>query len=135
MALLFHPRAGQIFVCDFRGFEVPEMTKIRPVVVVSPKLPHRSDIVAVVPLSLTEPRHDLPYCYRLSRNYHPDEPDNLPCWAKGDMVMNLSLRRLSAFKVGRRRYAYPTLDAIDLLGVRKSVLCGLGLDRLEKATG
>lgn len=131
MGLQFHPRAGQIFVCDFSGFREPEMIKPRPVIVVSPRLPYRSDIVAVVPISLTEPRHALPFCYRLSRNYHPEESDDLPSWAKADMVMNLGLYRLSAFKVGRRQYAYPTLTEGDLRAVRHAVLCGLGLDRLE----
>ena len=130
MALLFHPRAGQVFIGDFNDLRAPEMCKIRPVIVVSPKLPYRSDIVAIVPISLTGPRHTLPFCYRLSKNYHPGEPDDLPCWAKADMVMNVATRRLSAFKVGRRKYAYPTLSPEDLLGVRRAVLAGLGLDRL-----
>src|SRR5687767_9605450 len=129
MALLFYPRAGQVYVCDFTGFQEPEIVKPRPVIVVSPRLPFRADIVAIVPISLTEPRHKLPFCYRLSKNYHPDEPDDLPCWAKADMVMNVGLARLTAFKIGRRRYAYPTLTQEDLAAVRHAVLCGLGLDR------
>jgi uncharacterized protein YifN (PemK superfamily) len=131
MSLLIHPRAGQVVVCDFAGFKEPEMVKARPVIVVSPRLPYRSEIAAIVPISLTPPRHDLPFCYRLSRNYHPEEPDDLPCWAKADMLLNVGLYRLSAFKVGRRKYDYPTLTAEDLEGVRHAILCGLGLDRFE----
>jgi mRNA interferase MazF len=108
------------------------MVKPRPVIVVSPKLPYRSDIVALVPISLTAPKHKLPFCFRLSKNYHPDEPDDLPCWAKADMSMNLGTYRLSAFKVGRRQYVYPTLNQEDLAGVRRAVLCGLSLDVVEK---
>lgn len=130
VTLLFHPRAGQVFVGDFRDLKEPEMCKVRPVIVVSPKLPYRADLVAVVPISLTPPRHVLPYCYKLSKNYHPAEPDDLDCWAKADMIMNVATRRLSAFKVGRRRYEYPTLTPEDLLGVRRAVLVGLGLDKL-----
>lgn len=130
MALLFYPRAGQVFVCRFDGFKEPEMVKPRPVIVVSPRLPHRSEIVAIVPISLTAPRHSLPYCYRLSKNYHPNEPDDLPCWAKADMLLNVGMYRLSAFKVGRRKYHYPNLTSTDLQGVRHAVLCGLGLDKL-----
>ena len=48
------------------------------------------------------------------------------------MLMNLGTYRLSAFKVGRRKYAYPTLTPDDLDGVRRAVLCGLGLDSVEK---
>jgi mRNA interferase MazF len=133
MSLGFHPRAGQIFVCDFNGFKEPEMVKPRPVIVVSPRLPYRSEIVAIVPISTTAPRHDLPFCYRLSKNYHPSEPDELPCWAKADMLLNLGLYRLSAFKVGRRKYEYPCLSSNDLAGVKSAILCGLGLDRQLKS--
>lgn len=130
MGLTFFPRAGQIFVCNFNGFKEPEMIKPRPVIVISPKLPHRSEIVAVVPISLTPPKHKLPFCCQLSKNYHPDEDDDLPSWAKADMLMNLGLYRLTAFKVGRRKYFYPTLTPEDLQSVRHAVLCGLGLDKL-----
>lgn len=129
MGLGFYPRAGQIFVCDFSGFKEPEMVKKRPVIIVSPRLPYRSEIVAIVPISLTEPKHDLPFCHRLSKNYHPEEPDDLPSWAKCDMLMNIGLKRLDAFKTGRRQYAYPELTPDDLNAVRRAVLCGLGLDK------
>jgi mRNA interferase MazF len=127
--LPFYPRAGQVLMCDFSGFKEPEMVKPRPVIVISPRLPHRSEIVAVVPISLTPPRHALPFCFRLSKNYHPDELDDLPCWAKADMLLNLGLYRMSGFKVGRRKWEYPVLSASDLAGVRHAALCGLGLDR------
>ncbi|RDD60402.1 type II toxin-antitoxin system PemK/MazF family toxin [Ferruginivarius sediminum] len=130
MPLQFFPRAGQVFVCDFSGFNVPEMVKPRPVVVISPKLPYRSEIVTVVPISTSPPRHELPFVYRFSKNYHPDEPDDLPCWAKADMVMNLGLYRLSAFKIGRRKYTHPVLSNTDLEGVKNAVLYGLGFGHL-----
>ena len=129
MTLKFHPRSGQVFVGNFTDLKIPEITKIRPVIVISPKLPYRSELVAIVPISTTEPRYDVPYVFRLSRNYHPTEADDLACWAKCDLVMNVSLKRLSAFKVGRRKYTYPTLTPEDLQGVRAAVAAGLGLDR------
>jgi mRNA interferase MazF len=130
MSLRFYPRMGTVLVCDFSAFVKPEMTKVRPVVVVSPKLPYRSEIVAVVPLSTTAPRRELPYCYRLQTNYHPDEPDDKPCWAKADMVVNIAPARLEGFKIGRRRWIYPQMTEEDLTGVRLAIACGLGLDRL-----
>lgn len=133
MALPFYPRMGQVLVADFSDLKEPEMTKIRPVIIVSPRLPHRPELVAVVPISLTAPRHELPFVYRLSRNYHPEEPDDLPCWVKADMVMNVAMRRLSGFKVGRRKWEFPQLSGDDLLAVRRAVMCGLGLDRLPPA--
>lgn len=131
MALSFYPRAGQILICDFKGFVPPEMVKVRPVVVVSPRLPYRAEIAAIVPISTTQPKHDLPFCYRLSKNYHPEEPDDLPCWAKADMLMNIGTYRLTGFKVGRRKWEWPTMSADDLKAVKHAILCGLGLDQIE----
>lgn len=128
MGLNFFPRAGQIFVGDFTDLKVPEITKKRPVIVISPKLPYRSELVALVPVSTTAPRHDLPFVYRLSRNYTPWGAPGLECWAKCDLVMNVWVGRLSAFKVDRRKYVYPALTPEDLAGVRRAVLAGLGLD-------
>lgn len=133
MSLTFFPRARQIFVCDFTSFKEPEMTKRRPAIVISPKLPYRSQIVTIVPISTTAPRHDLPFVVRLSRNYHPDEAEDLPCWAKCDMVTNLAVERLNAFKVGRRKYVYPTLIPEDLKAVRDGVIHGLGMGDLLKS--
>jgi mRNA interferase MazF len=130
MAIDFHPRAGEVLMCDFRGFKEPEMVKPRPVIVISPRLPYRSEIAAIVPISLTPPKHPLPFCFKLSRNYHPQEPDDLPCWAKADMLLNIGIYRLTAFKIGRRKYVCPPLSPEDLAAVRHAVLCGLGLDRL-----
>jgi uncharacterized protein YifN (PemK superfamily) len=131
MPINFFPRMGQVFIGDFSDLNPPEINKIRPVIVVSPKLPFRSGLVAVVPISLTEPQHQLPFCFRLSKNYHPLESDDLPCWAKADLVMNVSIRRLDGFKMGKRKWEIPNLSAADLDGVRRAVMCGLGLDRLK----
>ena len=38
MTLGFHPNAGDIVICDYAtGFKPPEMVKVRPVVVISPR--------------------------------------------------------------------------------------------------
>ena len=125
--LPFHPRAGQVLVGDFRDFKLPEITKVRPVIVISPKLPFRSGLVAIVPVSTTPPRHDLPYVYKLSRNYAPWGDPAVETWAKCDLVLNISTARLSSFKIDRRKYVSPQVTAEDLAGVRRAVLAGLGL--------
>ncbi|WP_209046269.1 type II toxin-antitoxin system PemK/MazF family toxin [Rhizorhabdus histidinilytica] len=130
MALKFYPRAGQIYIADFTGFVPPEMNKKRPVVVISPRLPYRSEIVALVPLSTTPPIHNLPFCVRLAKNYMPGGDEALPVWAKCDMLINVGMHRLDAIKVGRRQYAYPKLDAADLDAVKAGVLWGLGMGTL-----
>ncbi|WP_226783188.1 type II toxin-antitoxin system PemK/MazF family toxin [Oceaniglobus trochenteri] len=132
LAIGFHPRAGQILVCDFEGFVEPEMVKVRPVMVISPRLPYRSFIVTIVPISLTAPTHCEPYVVQLSKNYHPKECDTLPCWAKCDMVMNVARSRLDGFKVDRRKYLTPTADAEDLRRVKLGVIHGLGMQSLLK---
>ncbi len=116
-------------MCDFRGFEIPEMVKVRPIMVISPRLPYRSGLAAIVPISLTAPQHAEPFVVRLSKNYHPREDDALPCWAKCDMVLNIGLQRLEGFKIGRRQWATPQASADDLRAVRIGVLHGLGLHR------
>ena len=118
-------------MCDFSGFTPPEINKTRPVIVISPKLPYRSEIVTIVPISLTAPHHQLPYVVKLSKNYHPLEPDDLSCWAKCDMLMNIGHFRLTGFKVGRRKWDYPQLTGDDLKHVRTGVLSALGLKDMQ----
>jgi len=127
MAISFYPRADQVLMCDFSGFVPPEMNKVRPVVVTSPRLPNRSEIVSIVPISLTPPKREVPYVVRLSRNYNPKERDDLPCWAKCDMLMNIGRFRLDGFKVGRRKWETPQLSGEDLMAVRHGILKALGL--------
>ena len=130
MPISFFPRAGQMFMCDFSGFKPPEMVKVRPVVVISPRLPHRAEIVTIVPISLTPPNHNLPFVYKLLKNYHPGESDKLECWAKADMVMNIGRHRLDGFKTGRRQWHIPEMLKHNLEGVRIAVLHGLGMGHL-----
>ena len=125
--LPFHPRAGQLLVGDFRDFELPEITKVRPVIVISPKLPFRNGLVAIVLLSTKAPFKDVPYVHKMSRNYAPWGNEVDESWAKCDLVMNISLSRLSSFKVGRRQYVSPQISPEDLAAVRNAVLAGLGL--------
>ena len=132
MPISFFPRAGQILVCDFSGFKEPEMVKPRPVIIVSPKLPYRSEIVTVVPISTTAPIHNLPFVVKLLKNYHPAEPDDYSCWAKCDMVINIARWRLNGFKVGRRKWEYPQATGADLEAVKLGVIYGLGLGTLIK---
>jgi len=84
----------------------------------------------VVPTSTTEPKHLQPYHVRLSRNYHPNEPDDLPVWAKCDLITNVSLVRLDRFRLPRRRYEAPRLTEEDLRAVRAGVLAALDFPRV-----
>jgi uncharacterized protein YifN (PemK superfamily) len=102
--IAFHPHTGTYLMCDFHGCVEPEINKKRPVIVVT-RVPYRSQrLCVVVPTSTTEPAHPQPYHVRLSRNYHPNEPDDMAVWAKCDLITNVSYARLDRFKVGFRKY-------------------------------
>ncbi len=117
---------------DFKGFIPPEINKVRPSIIISPRLPGRSGLVAVVPISLTPPHRLYPFHVQLSRNYHPQEEDDLACWAKCDLLMNISVARLNGFKTGRRKWVHPQATGEDLAAVRHGVIHALGLGSLLK---
>ena len=88
MPLMYYPQPGEILVCDYStGFIVPEMTKPRPVVIVSPRLRRRADLVAVVPLSTTAPEPvEAHHCSIHLADPLPPPFDNPNMWAKCDML-------------------------------------------------
>lgn len=130
-----------IVLCDYSkgGFLPPEMVKRRPVVVLSPRLPHRDGLCAVVPLSGTPPAHPVPYVVPVEF----DEPLPAPFsdknfWAKCDMVATVSLGRLDLFHGerghdGRRRYLHPKMPADVFEAIQYGVLAGLGLGHLTNS--
>ena len=100
----FSPPAGTILRCDFSGLKIPEMTKIRPVVVVSPRRNNKSSsTLIVVPLSTTAPLNVMPHHLKVTL---PGEniPQNLEmeCWIKCDMLYSLSLERMDFYRLPRR---------------------------------
>jgi len=136
MALTYHPTPGEIVLCDYgTGFVAPEMVKRRPVVIISPRLRRRGDLVSVVPLSTTEPapveNHHcrLALAVALPRPFH-----NKVMWAKCDMLATVSLGRLDRFRAGRgagaRKFVTGSLTADQLREVRRGVLHALGLASL-----
>lgn len=69
------------------GFVPPEMVKLRPAVVISPRLPHRDNLCAVVLLSTSEPEQPVDYAVRLDLPGVLPAPFNRPvCWVKCDML-------------------------------------------------
>ena len=96
----FHPRPGDVLMCDFSagGFKPPEMVKTRPVVVVS----KRSDsLVTVVPLSATEPVKFEAWHCEMSLSSLPAPFQSERCWAKCDMIATVGRWRLDRVKVGK----------------------------------
>ena len=119
-------------MCNLSGFEPPEMNKVRPVIVISPRLPYRSQIVSIVPLSTTPPKNEQAFCVQLKENPNPLKSPEVTCWAKCDMLLNISLNRLSGFKIGRRKWETPHLPPSELEQVREGVLHALGFGGLIK---
>ena len=138
MALAYYPRIGEILLCDYAtGFVVPEMVKRRPVVVISPRLRRRADLVTVVPLSTTEPAPAEAHHCLIALGRPLPRPFGSPSmWAKCDMVATVALARLDRFRVGRsgghgaRLFVSGQLDGNQVRAVRAAVLCGLGFASL-----
>ena len=129
LPLSFHPGAGAIVICDYStGFQPPEMVKVRPVVVISPR--RRSiQLVTVVPISSVAPSPIEPWHYRLPDGAYP--PARGPVWVKADMVATVALARLDRVKVkgpgGMRSYRVFQLGAADMLAIGAAVKAALAL--------
>ena len=128
MPLTFHPEAGTILICDFStGFRPPEMVKVRPVVIISPRR-RSSQLATVVPLSSVEPNPVAPWHWLVPEGLYPSARG--PMWAKGDVVITVALGRLDRVKVqdvdGQRRYVTVHLTAVQLAEVRGAVRAALG---------
>ncbi|HTD37884.1 MAG TPA: type II toxin-antitoxin system PemK/MazF family toxin [Candidatus Limnocylindrales bacterium] len=126
--ITFWPNPGTVLLCDFRGYEEPEMTKRRPVVVVSPQLAR--PVVLIVPLSQTQPRSVHPIHVRLTRHYSFLGGGDV--WAKCDLLAHAGRARLDRLHHDRRFVAgkVSRLDGSDLHAVRRGVLHALGIARV-----
>lgn len=136
MPLAYYPNPGEILLCDY-GINVvaPEMDKRRPVVIVSPRLRRRGELVGVVPLSTSTPANMEDFHFKLELERLLPKPFDSPVmWAKCDMFSVLSRARLDRFKAGRaeggRVYVAGKLTAEELRAVKAAVLCGLGMSSL-----
>ena len=127
MPLLYQPKEGSVLICDFRGYEVPEMVKIRPVVVIRK---HRTNslLVTVVPLSTTAPDSALEHHLELANHLQGATPT---CWTKCDMVATVSLSRLDRIKTrdrqGKRTYVISQLETDEFAAIKTAVRRALGL--------
>jgi uncharacterized protein YifN (PemK superfamily) len=133
MPLQYPPNAGQIVLCDYKGFVVPEMVKLRPVVVISPRSRAGSFLATVIPLSTTPPPHKqyfhleitLPSTLVETGKFQPR------CWAKCDMVNTVSLSRLDLIKTGKqngkRIYSHYCIDKETLFFIRKATAKTFGI--------
>jgi uncharacterized protein YifN (PemK superfamily) len=120
-------------MCDFSGYVIPEMVKVRPVVVIARNRKNRQ-LVTVVPLSTTAPDALEDHHHQLSANPLPGK-ERITCWAKCDMVATVSLARLDRFKISHRQYVAPFLPQADFDAICRAVLNALGLSGLASKAG
>ncbi|WP_048330253.1 type II toxin-antitoxin system PemK/MazF family toxin [Stutzerimonas stutzeri] len=125
MPLYYHPKQGDVLLCDFtRGFVAPEMVKVRKVIVISPAATHVRKLCTVVPISSTPPEIEQDWHYILRTNPLPSD-GYLQLWAKCDMLYTVSFDRLDKLhkktRRGGREYFVPRLTDEDLAGVLAGV--------------
>ena len=130
---------GTILTCDFnQGFEVPEMVKNRPVVVISPKIQNRPELCTVVSLSMDPPEPVMPYHRQIDiRPLLPARWASDGVWIKGDMVYAVSFRRLNFLthgktRQGKRNYHVAPVNEDNLIEIRRCVLRAMGMSALTK---
>lgn len=129
MPLLYQPKPGSVVMCDFGGFVVPEMVKVRRVVILA-RSASNSRLVTVVPLSTTPPAAAAPHHHELSVNPLPGK-SRPTCWAKCDMVATVSLERLDRYKIVRGRFVVPMLPPADFAAIRRAVASALNLTHIQ----
>lgn len=133
MAINYHPPRGTILICDFKMFKTPEITKRRPVIVISPNFKSRDNLCTVIPLSKSVPKRIEPYHHKMFFNPLLPEPYTNPfSWVLGDMIYTVGFERLKSLSNGRdeqgkRIYDARILDATTMDIVMNCVRNGLGI--------
>lgn len=133
----FHPKKGTILCCDFsKGFQPPEMVKVRPVIVITPKLPGRPGLCTVVPISSVEPNPMQAYHHKMAPNSLTPKLQATECWAKCDMLYTVGLARLDRIRdrdaSGNRIYLTSQATIADIEAIEAALLNGLGLRKFLK---
>lgn len=126
----FQPSPGQILICHFGiAFRQPEMTKTRPVLVVSAHQREWTRICTVIPISSKRPNPVRSYHYQLPPGILPTEkyPE---AWLKGDLIVSVADHRLDRIKKGFRSYEAPTVPDDVLREARRCALHRLGMHSL-----
>ena len=140
MAIIYHPKPGQILLCDFSpGFKEPEMIKDkRPVIVLTGSIKGRGNLVTIAPLSTVEPKPIQLYHYKMPR---PSMPmlgifQDTDSWLKGDMLYTVGFHRLNLIQLGKKGTDGKRIYFIERLGreqmrqIYQCVLHGLNLSKL-----
>lgn len=126
MTIEFYPRQGMVLICDYdTGFSPPEMTKKRRVVIVSEDDHNKYGLCTTVPFSTTPPGSVQPFHVRFEPKRYTFLHQELPTWAKCNMINTVSAARLDRILVGGQ-YLSPRLEKEDLLRIYKAMLTVFG---------
>jgi len=133
MTIDFHPRTGMVLICNYEtGFVLPEMVKLRRVVVVSEDDHNKYGLCTVIPFSTTPPGTEQPFHVRFEPASYPFLHQHLPSWAKCNMINTVSCQRLDRVRIGKN-YLSPRINEEDLSRIYKAMLTVFGqrLDRVR----
>lgn len=143
MTLQYPPQIGDILLCDYPEWselgdlEKGEMQKRRMVVVLHNRLPYRSGLATVIPLSTSAPRAEVQYQCKVVFEKSPPEPfTGLIKWAKADMLNTVSYERLSlpydgrCEETSRRKYVKMRLSKDQMRDIRRALCVALGMESL-----
>lgn len=132
MGLKFQPEPGMVLICNFRGFEPPEMVKRRPVVVVASN-PDTRQLVTVVPLSRSPPQCLRAWHYALREPLIPLSGGGR-IWVKCDILHTFSTARLELIRITRGHYAAGQMAAVDYASVHGAIVAWLRRGRIPDRT-
>lgn len=131
--LPYHPKMGEVLRCDYSGLQRREMSKVRWVVVISPKFLNRPGLCTVVPISTSPPHSVEKYHVKLDHDPAPNASGD-DAWVKCDMVMTVDFARLSAYydgkSHGRRNYITLSVSEKERRDIQRGVIHALGLGDL-----
>jgi mRNA interferase MazF len=131
MAITFHPEPRMVLMCNFdSGFKPPEMVKVRPVIILSPRR-HNRETCIVVPLSSTRPDPIEVYHHMLDPLSLPKRLRDANTWVKGNMVTTIAVHRLDRVRDGldsrgQRRFVTHYVTYVDWSAVQQTVFGALG---------
>lgn len=142
VAIIFHPKPGQILLCDFEpGFKEPEMIKKnRPVVVLTGSIKGRANLITVAALSHSEPTPLQPYHYKIPRQSMPmvNRFQAEDSWLKGDMIYTFGFHRFNLIQLGKKSPSGKRLYFVNRLGteqmkqIYRCIMHGLNLSPLAR---
>jgi uncharacterized protein YifN (PemK superfamily) len=116
-------------MCDFSGFVPPEMTKIRHVVVISPRSRRtnlQNGTCLVVPFSTQPPVHPEPYHVLIARGVYPFFHADKEVWAKANLITHVSFGRLDRVLIDGR-YSHAELNPDDFKRIKYAVGHAIGM--------